>query len=157
MNRLTTWLSVGLCGAALGALGGAQWHFPGAAMAGPIPQASTHAAGAVLRTSFLQDTTLAPEVVALGQKIFVGKAAGGLCFTCHGSNAKGVKGLGPNLTDGTWLHGDGSYSGIVAAIEKGVPKPRESGTPMPAKGGAKLSSDQLRAVAAYVYSLRTKK
>src|SRR3990172_10809829 len=100
------------------------------------------------------DTAFAPEVVALGAKIFQGKAAGGLCFSCHGANAKGMKGLGSNLTDATWLHGDGSYAFIVSTVEKGIQKPKEGATPMPPKGGAPLTGDQIRAVAAYVYSLQ---
>jgi cytochrome c oxidase cbb3-type subunit 3 len=104
-----------------------------------------------------QDTTFAPATVALGEKIFQGRAAGGICFSCHGANAKGTKGLAPNLTDAVWLHGDGSYSSIVSTIETGVLKPKESAAPMPPKGGGKLSTEQLHAVAAYVYSLRTKK
>jgi mono/diheme cytochrome c family protein len=103
------------------------------------------------------DTTFAPEVVALGEKIFQGKAAGGLCFTCHGANAKGMKGLAPNLTDGTWLHGDGSYESIEATVAQGVAKPKESGAPMPPKGGSPLTAEQIKAVSAYVWSLRVKK
>lgn len=109
------------------------------------------------RETDTQDTTFAPAVVALGEKIFHGKAAGGLCFSCHGMNAKGTKGIAPNLTDATWLHGDGSYAFIVSTIQAGVLKPKEAAAPMPPKGGASLSTDQVHAVAAYVYSLRATK
>jgi hypothetical protein len=51
------------------------------------------------------------------------------------------------------LHGDGSYAFIISTVEKGVPKPKEAIAPMLPKGGARLSVDQVRAVAAYVYSL----
>lgn len=105
----------------------------------------------------VQDTTFAPATIALGEKIFQGKAAGGLCFSCHGMNAKGTKGLAPNLTDATWLHGDGSYEFIVKTVEAGVAKPKEAAAPMPPKGGGNLTPEQVRAVAAYVYSLRGKK
>ncbi len=104
-----------------------------------------------------QDTSFSAATLALGEKIFQGKAAGGLCFSCHGPAAKGTKGLAPNLTDATWLHGDGSYNFIVSTIESGVPKPKEAAAPMPPKGGAMLTTEQVRAVAAYVYSLRGKK
>jgi mono/diheme cytochrome c family protein len=103
-----------------------------------------------------QDSTLAPATVALGDSIFHGKKAGGICFTCHGANARGTPGLAPNLTDAKWLHGDGSYAFIVGIVEKGVPKPKESAAPMLPKGGASLTAAQLRAVAAYVYSLSHK-
>ncbi|MFN8574807.1 MAG: c-type cytochrome [Gemmatimonadaceae bacterium] len=107
--------------------------------------------------AIMQDTTITPAMLALGEKIFQGRAAGGLCFSCHGSAGKGTKGLAPNLTDATWLHGDGSYNFIVSTIQTGVPKPKEAAAPMPPKGGAVLTDEQVRAVAAYVYSLRNKK
>lgn len=120
------------------------------------PSGATQFDGPV-RGPIVQDTAFAPAVIALGEKIFLGKAAGGLCFSCHGTNAKGTKGIAPNLTDATWLHGDGSYAFIVSTIETGVPKPKEAAAPMPPKGGAALSPEQVHAVAAYVYSLRTRK
>jgi mono/diheme cytochrome c family protein len=38
-------------------------------------------------------------------------------------------------------------------VTNGVPQPKEHPAPMPPKGGAQLSDDQVKAVAAYVYSL----
>jgi mono/diheme cytochrome c family protein len=73
--------------------------------------------------------------------------------TCHQANAKGIPGLAPDLTDKTWLHGDGSLASIVATIEKGVPKPKQAAAPMLPKGGVNLTSELISAVAAYVYSL----
>ena len=117
-------------------------------------QSAAPAPGTAARPA--SDTAFAPEVLALGQRIFLGKAAGGLCFTCHGENAKGKKKLGPNLTDAKWLHGDGSYEFIVHTIETGIPKPKDADVSMPWKGGAQLTPADVRAVAAYVYSLRQK-
>lgn len=97
------------------------------------------------------DTTAA--LSALGDSIFHGKAANGICFTCHQPNARGLKGVAPDLTDAKWLHGDGTLEAIMATIEKGVPKPKESPVPMPPWGGAKLTPAQLLAVATYVKSL----
>jgi cbb3-type cytochrome c oxidase subunit III len=91
--------------------------------------------------------------IALGKKVFEGKAGGAICFTCHAPNAKGVAGLGPDLTDSKWLHGDGSLAFLETLIKSGVTKPKQSAAPMPPMGGANLSAEQLRAVAAYVYSL----
>jgi cbb3-type cytochrome c oxidase subunit III len=89
-----------------------------------------------------------------GDTIFHGA---GLCATCHGVDAKGVQGLGANLTDSTWLHSDGSYDAIVKQVMEGVPaNVSTSGTAMPAKGGAALTDDQVKAVAAYVWSLSKK-
>lgn len=101
------------------------------------------------------DTTFAPATIALGDSVFHGRAGGGLCFTCHGPTARGTPGLAPDLTDAKWLHGDGSFAFIAQTVTDGVPKPIERvATPMLPMGGARLTPDQVRAVAAYVYSLR---
>jgi mono/diheme cytochrome c family protein len=102
------------------------------------------------------DSVMAAPILALGDSIFHGKKAGGMCFTCHGANARGTPGLAPNLTDGKWLHGDGSYDFIVGVVEKGIPKPKEAVAPMLPRGGANLNAAQIRAVAAYVYTLSHK-
>lgn len=133
-----------------------------ASAAGALGVVLRTAGGAPVQTvahgySSMADTVFPPAVIALGEKIFTGKAAGGLCFSCHGLNAKGTKGIAPSLVDDKWLHGDGSYLSIVAVIEAGVPKPKESPAPMPPKGGAVLNAEQVHAVAAYVYSLRASK
>jgi mono/diheme cytochrome c family protein len=100
---------------------------------------------------------LTPQMIARGDSIFRGKVAGGLCFTCHQLNAKGLPGLAPDLTDDKWIHGDGSYEFIVTNIQKGVPKPKQASGPMLPRGGANLTDADIRAVAAYVYSLRKAK
>lgn len=102
------------------------------------------------------DNGITPQLLALGDSVFHGKAGGGICFTCHGPTAKGVKGLAPDLTDKKWLHGDGSLAFIQGIVEKGVPKPKESAAPMLPKGGVPLNAMQVKAVAAYVYSLSPK-
>ena len=87
-----------------------------------------------------------------GKTLFHGA---GICYTCHGQNGVGVTGLGPNLSDATWLHSDGSYDAIVNQIMHGVTATESTtGVAMPAKGGSAISDDQVKAVAAYVYSLR---
>ena len=86
-----------------------------------------------------------------GQKIYAGP---GLCSACHGPQAKGINGLGPNLTDAEWLHSNGTYDALVAQITAGVPANKsKSGVAMPPKGGSALTDAQVRAVAAYVWSL----
>lgn len=87
--------------------------------------------------------------VAAGQKIFMGM---GNCFTCHGPGGAGTA-LAPALNDQTWIHIDGTWPAIQALVKSGVPKPKEHPAPMPAMGGAKLSDEQVKQVAAYVYSL----
>lgn len=91
--------------------------------------------------------------IAQGDSIFHGLTAGGTCAGCHGQDAKGTA-LAPDLTDGEWLNGDGSYEFIVRTVTAGVPPHPEHGRAgMPAMGGVPLAPDQIRSVAAYVYSL----
>jgi mono/diheme cytochrome c family protein len=95
-----------------------------------------------------------PAMVAAGDTLFHGA---GICHTCHGENATGVTGLGPNLTDAQWLHSDGSYDAIVKQITTGVPaNVSTNGVVMPPKGGSSITDDQVKDIAAYVYSLRFK-
>jgi mono/diheme cytochrome c family protein len=84
-----------------------------------------------------------------GRKVFEGK---GNCHVCHGKDAKGTT-LAPDLTDSEWLNVDGSLAAVVALIESGVARPVRHPTPMPPLGGAKLSKEEVAAVAAYVKSL----
>jgi len=95
----------------------------------------------------------APQLVALGDSVYHGLVGGGTCQACHGPDAKGSA-IGPDLTDSEWLHSDGSHASIVATITSGVPNPKKHPAAMPPLGGGALSPDQVRAVAAYVYSLR---
>jgi cbb3-type cytochrome c oxidase subunit III len=91
--------------------------------------------------------------LAQGDSIFHGK---GNCYACHGANAEGA--VGPNLTDAEWLHSDGSYDAIVKQVTVGVTQAEsKSGIMMPPKGGAELSDAEVKAVAAYVFSLGHKK
>lgn len=99
------------------------------------------------------DTVSGGDVV-LGRKVFEGKAGGALCVTCHGAQAKGVAGIGPDLTDKTWLHGDGSAEFLRKIISAGVMKPKKTAAVMPPNGGGSLSAAQVDAVAAYITSLQ---
>jgi mono/diheme cytochrome c family protein len=90
--------------------------------------------------------------VTLGHRIFEGEVASAPCAGCHGTDGKGSP-LGPDLTTGKWLWGDGSLAAIAHTIATGVPQPKDYGSPMPPKGGAELSSAQVSALAAYVWTL----
>ena len=94
-----------------------------------------------------------PAAIAQGDSIFHSK---GNCYACHGANAQGA--VGPNLTDAEWIHSDGSYDAIVKQVTTGVTKEEsKSGIPMPPRGGSTITDDEVKAVAAYVYSLSHKK
>lgn len=91
------------------------------------------------------------EMVEQGRQLFTGD---GFCYTCHGRSGRGVPDLGSDLTDGDWEHTDGSFGGLVTRIRQGVSaEASASGVPMPPGAGAGLSDEQIRAVAAYVWSL----
>jgi len=89
------------------------------------------------------------EMVDQGQVVFAGS---GLCYVCHGAAADGTQ-LGPDLTDSEWLNTDGSYESIIAVVTDGVPEPKAAPGPMMPRGGTTISDDEVRAVAAYVWSL----
>jgi glucose/arabinose dehydrogenase/mono/diheme cytochrome c family protein len=92
------------------------------------------------------------EMLALGDRIYHGQVGGATCTGCHGANAKGTP-LGPDLTDTQWLWSDGSFAAIAKTITTGVPQPKQYRSPMPPIGGAQLTSDQVSAVAAYIWGL----
>ena len=88
-------------------------------------------------------------MIEAGGKLFRGE---GLCAACHGADAKGS--VAPSLADTVWLHGKGTYDEIVARIMAGVPEDSSvSGVAMPPRGGTRITDEQVRAVAAYVWSL----
>jgi cytochrome c oxidase cbb3-type subunit III len=70
------------------------------------------------------------------------------CKICHGDHAQGL--IGPNLTDGYWIHGKGTLLDIYNVINQGVP---EKGMP---PWGLQLSPTQVRMMAAFVGTLRGK-
>lgn len=91
-----------------------------------------------------------PQMIEEGREIFIGQ---GLCSVCHGPEGRGGA-IGPDLSDEEWLHGDGSYEFIVRRVTEGVPQPVNAAATMPPKGGSRITDEQVRAVAAYVWSLR---
>jgi mono/diheme cytochrome c family protein len=94
-----------------------------------------------------------------GEELFRRK---GKCLSCHGQAGRGT-GLGPNLQDSVWLHGDGSFAFIRRTIRDGIARPKESNLVMPAFGRAPgadasllsttLAPEEIYRVAAYVYAL----
>lgn len=135
------------------------------AAAAPAPADSTMAAApastpaattTAVATGDVQADSITPAMVAEGDKIFHGQEGGGICFTCHGADAKGTQ-LAPPLVAHKWRTGDGSYAFLVKRITDGMPNPTPPyASPMPPMGGANLTPAQVKAVAAYVYSLSHK-
>jgi glucose/arabinose dehydrogenase len=104
----------------------------------------------------LDSLPLAPgatrEQLILGDHIFHGEASGGTCSGCHSSDGKGSV-VGPDLTTGSWIWGDGSLQAIAATITQGVPAAKRTFGAMPPLGGASLSAPDITAVAAYVWAI----
>lgn len=98
-----------------------------------------------------------PANIALGDSLF---NTGG-CMRCHGKAGIGATNA-PALNDSQWLQlKTGSYDEIVGIITSGVPaaqiKDPTHKNPMGARGGRMALTDpQIKAVAAYVYSLSHK-
>jgi|GEM_PF-2764089 mono/diheme cytochrome c family protein len=98
-------------------------------------------------------SAITPALIAQGRTIYSGHGAGSAsCFSCHGANAEGTT-AGPHLRRADWIDADGSYGSIVRLIINGVPHPRAFPNPMPAYGGGVMTFEEVKAVAAYVYSL----
>jgi cytochrome c oxidase cbb3-type subunit 3 len=75
-----------------------------------------------------------------------GKAKFAVCAGCHGADGKGNQAIGaPNLTDKIWLHGWGEDA-IIAMATRGK-------TNVMPEHGSRLSTEQIRVLAAYVWGL----
>ena len=61
----------------------------------------------------LAELVVDPKRIALGKEKFTA-----LCSSCHGVQGQG--GIGPNLTDAYWIHGDGSPEENLKVIKKGI-------------------------------------
>lgn len=80
----------------------------------------------------------------------LGRSKFAACAACHGVGGKGNPALGaPNLADKVWLHGWGEKA-VLDAIQRG------KDNQMPAHAD-KLSAEQIRVLAAYVWSLSNPK
>jgi cytochrome c oxidase cbb3-type subunit 3 len=83
--------------------------------------------------------------LARGKAIFESQQS--LCSSCHRADLGGL--VGPNLTDGVWLHGC-TPGELVTNVRTGFP-PRGM---LPYGGGPKLTDDELLQLASYVLSRR---
>jgi len=125
----------------------------------PSTAASPSMGGATARASNGLPAGVTARTVALGDSLFHARS----CARCHGADAKGAQN-GPNLTTATHLHVNGTYDDFVRLITSGVPvdsiqdkSHRIAMQPRGANGNqTPLTDEQIRAVAAYVYSLSHK-
>lgn len=123
--------------------------------AAPAASASSAAASTPVAQASFDPASITPAMIALGDSIFHGRIGASSCQACHGAGGK-TGAAAPDLTDGEWLHSDGSYEGIANTIKAGVMSPKQFSSVMPPYGGVMLPDDRWRAVAAYVYSVSHK-
>ena len=112
----------------------------------PAAPESAVAAAPVERPAGITDA-----MVQEGAQIYAGA---GICAACH--LADGTGSIGPDLTDSEWLIGDGEFEQLVEQILEGVSAAEATnslGAIMPPRGGAAITDAQVRAVAAYVWTL----
>lgn len=113
----------------------------------PTPRAVAFLTVAALTVALASGLASAPVVD--GKAVYLSK---GNCASCHGPEGAGNR-VAPDLTDGEWLHGDGSLPAVESVVRTGVPDPIDSPVPMPPMGGAALSGEEVSAVSRYVHSL----
>lgn len=76
----------------------------------------------------------------------------GSCVMCHGEGGRGTQ-LGPSLVDAEWSRGAGTFEEVIQVVAEGAPATEQYGVPMPPRGNGTLTDEQIRAVAAYTFSL----
>jgi len=81
------------------------------------------------------------ETIAAGKKNYQSK-----CAACHGVNGEG--GIGPNLTDDYWIHGQGRAEDLARLINDGVP---DKGMPA---WNQMLKPNEVIAITSFLLSLR---
>ena len=116
----------------------------------PAPRPAAPESGVTAVTA-VRPAGITDAMVQEGAQIYAGA---GICAACHGADATGA--VGPDLTDAEWLIGDGEFEQLVDQILEGVSAAEATnplGAIMPPKGGAAITDAQVRAVAAYVWTL----
>jgi len=108
--------------------------------------------GNIIQTDTQSTPKISEEMLAIGQAAWVQ----GRCSKCHGDDGTGGK-RGPDLTDGLWLHSDGSIEGIRAVIVAGVDNDQivDKSRPFKMNPGTALIKDEskLEALAQFVWSM----
>jgi len=145
--------------AALGACSGGSSSTSAAPAPATSPTSAPTASSAAARPAAGgMPAGVTAAMVAEGDSLFHALS----CRNCDGADAKG-RTNGPDLTSGKFLHVNGSYEDFVRIITSGVPaeqiKDKTHTLAMNPRGGGRpplLTDDQIKAVAAYVYSLNHK-
>lgn len=152
MNQRRIWALAAL--SLFAACGGGEppaTETPAAETAAPAPAPAAQTATVDLTGLTLPEGVTA-EMVNAGAAAWPTQA----CIACHGPQALGVTSLGPNLTDATWLHSDGSFEALKTQIVNGVPQPKESAGPMLPRGGTQIDDAMVANLAAYIWAISHK-
>lgn len=117
----------------------------------PAPPSAADKAAALAAAG--GDADLA-EIIASGTKLYAAT-----CAACHGSNGKGLKGLGKDLAASQFVH-DTKDDDLLAFVKKGrgpTDPGNTTGVAMPPKGGnPAMSDDDILDVIAYLRTLQPK-
>jgi mono/diheme cytochrome c family protein len=92
-------------------------------------------------------------MVLLGDSLFNNNS----CRKCHGVHGQAGQ-FAPDLTQGPWIHVSGEYQDLVRIITDGIPPAAIKDTvhhpyDMHPRGGSNFSDAQVRALAAYVWTI----
>jgi disulfide bond formation protein DsbB len=136
--------------AAAGLIGGMYFVFDARDAAPPAPTP-------VLETKPETPPDASPETALASESLVDGKALFMVtCPACHGQDAKGVTGLGKDMTTSEFIKGL-SDAELVEFIKLGRPADdplNTTGIPMPAKGlNMALSDDEILAIVKFIRSL----
>ncbi|HUP00561.1 MAG TPA: c-type cytochrome [Gemmatimonadota bacterium] len=98
--------------------------------------------------------SVTPARVLAGSNLY----NGGSCVACHAVAGRGSGTRAPDLADVEWLHSAGDFDGIFQTIFWGVPKDRvKAMAPRPfemhPRGGMNVDREQMKALAAYVWTM----
>jgi cytochrome c oxidase cbb3-type subunit 3 len=83
-------------------------------MASAREERAKHALGEKVTEAGLAQLSKEAALMADAEALFAQR-----CMQCHGAHGEG--GIGPNLTDGSFIHGSGSLLDIYATVSNGVP------------------------------------
>lgn len=152
-HRLLSGLTMALASAAtIAACGGSSTSSTTSA---PSPSSAPSASSAAARPAN-NASSVTPAMIAMGDSIYHARS----CRTCHGMTGEGGQ-RAPALNDAATLHVDNTLESYVKVITDGVPveaiKDKKHAVAMRPRGGptpAPLTDDQIKAVAAYVMTLK---
>jgi disulfide bond formation protein DsbB len=144
----------GVIGIMLIAMLSAQPHIPPATPVTPTEVVVVPTATATEPPAQNQAAAYTQEEITKGQSLFAST-----CTACHGPDAKGIPGLGKNLTTSTFVH-DLTDDELLHFINVGRPVTdplNTTGVAMPPKGAnPSLTDDQIHLIIAYIRSLQVK-